>query len=671
MMEETVILNFEVDQGQAEQQLKKVEGLILDNKKAQQELTKALKQGTITQDEYIDENIRLQQNLKKEQEQKKTLTRLLQTESNSRNAVKNRVSQLAKEYDNLNLKTAQGAKRADELEKELAQLNAQLTKGDKAAGLFKNQIGNYPQQFAEAAKGINVAGVSVGDLTGKFGAFLNPATAVIGIVTALGAAYARSTVGSRDLKFAQEQLAASVSILSEKFGNLVSGAESGGGTITKVLDGIIDVAQYIPIIAIYSKAIGIDFDQIQEDSKKIAENLQRLEDLEISRAFAAGDAKEDERRAELARRERDNEKKALDERIAASQTIDDLLKRSGERSKIVIEAQIEAIKNSTVGYENNRQAQLTVAQLTAEIADKQEEITGKLTENVTARQKLIQLQKEELELFGFDIREANAPGTSSLTGQNVLDPLKLEASGENSDLTAQAIESSKARQEQFISELKTVEFTEEQKRDQAIQTAALREKLDREAVERERATADGFLAIGSALANGLSALAKEGSEEQKALAITGIAIDTAAAIAGAVASAQDIPYPGNLGAMASAIAAVLAAIAEAKAIGGFAEGGWTGPGNKHDVAGYVHADEYVVPKSINNSPAAQPHLAALERMRTGYADGGYVANLNTQSANNSLLIANAFKNLPAPQVSWVEGRAVGNKVQWKEAKASI
>src|SRR5688572_725459 len=146
-MEETVILHFEVDQAGAEQKLEKIEGLILDNRKAQQDLTKAYKAGTITQEEYVKENLRLQQNIKKEQDQKRTLLRTINTESNSRNALKLKVSQLTKEYDSLNLKTAQGAKRADELEKELAQLNAQLTKGDKAAGLFKNQIGNYPDQL--------------------------------------------------------------------------------------------------------------------------------------------------------------------------------------------------------------------------------------------------------------------------------------------------------------------------------------------------------------------------------------------------------------------------------------------------------------------------------------------------------------------------------------------
>lgn len=658
MMEETVILNFEVDQGQAEQQLKKVEGLILDNKKAQQELTKALKQGTITQDEYIDENIRLQQNLKKEQEQKKTLTRLLQTESNSRNAVKNRVSQLVKEYDNLNLATEKGIKRADQLEKELAQLNAQLTKGDKAAGLFKNQIGNYPQQLGDAAKNMNIMGTSVGSLTSQMAGFLNPAGAALGIVSGLVTAYASSTRGAKDLEFAQNQLSAAFNLANNELAKFISASdEDGEGLFSSLTSSFI------------SSFAGAQIDAI---SKIAAKNIELLEDLE---------RKELEVRANISDRVEQNqeqlefiadEQNKINDRLGATDVIEKNLLTNKKEILAVLNEQLAALEFQLGLSDNDENIQTLIVQKKREIAkesataEKQLTRNNKLQDDLNAKlAKELELRRQaaqaELELFGFDIREANAPNIS----------LANDPTAAANQETAGIVQASKDRQEQFISELKTVEFTEEQKREQARQTAALREKLDREAVERERATADGFLAIGSALANGLSALAEEGSEEQKALAITGIAIDTAAAIAGAVANAQTVGYPGNLAAMASSIAAVLAAIAEAKAIGGFAEGGWTGPGNKHDVAGYVHADEYVVPKNVNNSPAAQPHLAALERMRTGYADGGYVANLNTQSANNSLLIANAFKNLPPIQASWVEGRAIGRKLEFKEGKARI
>jgi hypothetical protein len=658
MAEETLILNLEVDQGAAEKQLEKIEGILIDNKKAVTDLQAAYKKGTITQEEYVKENIRLQQNIKKEQDLKKTLIRTIETESNSRNALKARVSQLTKEYDNLNLKSAAGVKRSSELEKELAKLNSQLTKGDKAAGLFKNQIGNYPKQFGDAAKNIKLAGVSVGDMTGKLGAFLNPATAAAGVLAGLVAAYASSVSGAKDLQKATDTLSGGFQIASENYAKFVQ-------ELTKSAQGKGPLEQASSAINRLLFGTGV---ANQADALAAAKEI--LRQLEISRAFAAGDAKNDERRAELARRRRDDEKKSLEERLAASKEIDEFFKRSGERTAIIIESQIEGIKRSTIAYDLNRDAQLLVAQLTAEIADKEEEITGKLTENVTAREKILQLQREALELATFEAREKNVPKVP-------IGPVGEDLTGgagftQAAGLSDPVIKASKDRQTQFIDELKTVEFTEKQKRLQYEES--LRIQIQAEA-DRERANREAGIAIlgaSASVANSLSKLAQEGSEEQKALALLGIAFDTASAIAGGVAASQDIPYPGNLAAMASTIAAIVAAIAEANAvISGFAEGGWTGPGAKHDVAGVVHADEYVTPKNVVHMPQAQPHLAALERMRGGYFDGGMVTNMSTAPAQQALIMANALKNLPVPILDVRESTRVAKKISVKESLSTL
>jgi hypothetical protein len=74
---------------------------------------------------------------------------------------------------------------------------------------------------------------------------------------------------------------------------------------------------------------------------------------------------------------------------------------------------------------------------------------------------------------------------------------------------------------------------------------------------------------------------------------------------------------------------------------GFADGGWTGPGSKHQPAGVVHADEHVQPKRVVREPGALSFLEQIRRggfrntMNTlrnrvaaglrGYAEGGLVA----------------------------------------------
>jgi hypothetical protein len=71
----------------------------------------------------------------------------------------------------------------------------------------------------------------------------------------------------------------------------------------------------------------------------------------------------------------------------------------------------------------------------------------------------------------------------------------------------------------------------------------------------------------------------------------------------------------------------------AKKYGGFAEGGWTGPGPKHQPAGVVHADEWVVPKAARRKVEQQAPGFLAELNATGqvpgYAGGGLVAPVDT------------------------------------------
>ncbi|MBN8261171.1 MAG: phage tail length tape measure family protein [Xanthomonadales bacterium] len=77
------------------------------------------------------------------------------------------------------------------------------------------------------------------------------------------------------------------------------------------------------------------------------------------------------------------------------------------------------------------------------------------------------------------------------------------------------------------------------------------------------------------------------------------------------------------------------------AFGGFAEGGWTGPGGKYTPRGIVHADEYVMPKetvhhyglnamraiharSVALDHLGSPSVRAPVRSRLSYAEGGLV-----------------------------------------------
>lgn len=191
-------------------------------------------------------------------------------------------------------------------------------------------------------------------------------------------------------------------------------------------------------------------------------------------------------------------------------------------------------------------------------------------------------------------------------------------------------------------------------------SAELQEQIERSKLQF---TADILGTLGS--------LYRQDSEEGKILASAQAVINTYLAATAALASGSEInPIFGIISA-AAAIANGLASVAKINGVE-FAEGGYTGDGGKWDPAGIVHKGEYVAPQQVVNSPQAQPHLQALEAMRLRpYADGGFVTNQNTASAQQALITANAIKNMPQPVVGVEEVRRVWNRVEVREKVAKL
>jgi len=107
--------------------------------------------------------------------------------------------------------------------------------------------------------------------------------------------------------------------------------------------------------------------------------------------------------------------------------------------------------------------------------------------------------------------------------------------------------------------------------------AKLRKKFRDEDLKKEKELRDAkvklqesYLTATGGVLNSINQLVEASGNQsreavvlQKTLAIAQIAIDTAKAIVGAIAQAQSVPYPGNLVAIATGVAAVVAGIASA------------------------------------------------------------------------------------------------------------
>lgn len=551
-------------------------------------------------------------------------------------------SQLRKERDAVNIATKEGQELVQKLNVTIDKNNKLIKDNSSALEKQRQNVGNYSKSIEEAAGNLNIMGTNVGSLGKSLTSFANPATAAIGIVSALGAAYARSSIGAKDLEFASNQLAFATTILTDKFASLFSSAEDGEGIVSKLVKGFLfNIDTEAAILSGLAAQAKEDLDAIQEKSGTIqAEIQERLSE-----------------NAELMTDLNNSETSLNDKKLIALKIQDNLKINSRERLGLIqeeINANIKLAaatqdKGPIEGKINRLKAE--AASITTQQTKAEEKINKLLNAAVNAEKKRAEEVEKLIKLQ--DEAENRRRNTADLQS---FDP---ESPNQEFDLEKQFDKD----REIITAELGLVKTAEEQKRDELLRTATLKEQLAEESYQIQLQN----FAQTRDLLFAASAIADEQSEAQKALALTTIAINSGIGVSEAVKAGAGLVFPANLAAILSGITAVLTGIAQAKSLLGFAEGGYTGHGGKYEPAGIVHKGEWVAPQHIVRSPAAQPHIAALESMRLkGYADGGFVANSNMEASRNAMIMANTIKNLPPPIVSAVEMTRVQNRVQVKQ-----
>lgn len=538
-------------------------------------------------------------------------------------------SQLRAERDKVNISTKEGQELVQKLNVTIDKNNKLIKDNSSALEKQRQNVGNYSKSIEEAAGNLNIMGTNVGALSTKLASFANPATAAVGIVTALGAAYARSSIGAKDLEFASNQLGFAVDILTDKFAGLFSSVEDGEGILSKVVDGFLFQIGGAGLSVMTNLAANAreELEQIERDririqaeiNEKQGDNLELLTEISNTETSIA---------------DKQAKRQLIEENIHAIALAKlELLNRQEVQEKIIGAA--TANKENLEKKLNEIQAQRTQAQ--KEETKGVEKLNKLLNSAVNAEQKRLQAIDEAATKKRLSEFDATGTISPSGTGQNITDFGEQEIKLSN-QTTATVVKNNEIKGESA-----------------------------EDYVNRVIALQDAQAGAARDLAGTLAGIAEEGSAAQKALALTSIAINAAVGVSGAVKSGADVGFPQNLAAILIGITAVLSGIAQAKSLLGFAEGGYTGHGGKYQPAGIVHKGEYVAPQHIVNSPVARPHLQALESMRLkGYADGGFVANSNQADLRQAQLIANAFSNLPPIYASWTEGRSVGKKLEFKE-----
>lgn len=235
---ETIIFDFQVEQGDAISDLERFKRNIIQTKEEQKQLNDAYKKGSISLDEYAKETVRLDAILKKEQTTYNDLSK----------AMTGTKTQTDKLIDSNN---------------KLAKTNTDLS------GKFKDVAGN-----------INIAGTNLGSLTSGMSAFLNPVTAAGAAVGALATAYFNTGRGAADLEAIQFKLQATTEVLSNKVADFVDLIKEGDGPLKGFFNSFVDA---IPGVRLFGAAWQAS---IGEEVSKLAEIKAQLDDLDEARTVA-------------------------------------------------------------------------------------------------------------------------------------------------------------------------------------------------------------------------------------------------------------------------------------------------------------------------------------------------------------------------------------------------
>lgn len=75
----------------------------------------------------------------------------------------------------------------------------------------------------------------------------------------------------------------------------------------------------------------------------------------------------------------------------------------------------------------------------------------------------------------------------------------------------------------------------------------------------------------------------------------------------------------------------------------FSEGGFTGTGGKHDVAGIVHKGEYVIPKEQVDQTTGQPMMGGMPAVNISINAGAYMGS-QQDARKYAMMIVNAYKD---------------------------
>ena len=663
MAEEEKILSIKVDYAEAIKGIAEYQSKIDELKKSENELKEQLKTGQIDRKQYNEAMAASKIQTKQYTEAMRVLNKEVnnsirsdQGKSTSLKGLRSQLSNLTAEYDSLSREERNAAK-GKELEAHINRITSEIKGAEEETQRFYRNVGNYMNSikgaFGTAMQSASAFGAELKLLSA------NPFMLIVGVIASLINGIAEELKKSEEQTNRWRMALAPLNAIMDTVSN---GLNKMAGWIMSVIEG---AGKIWNMVMDWTDAESWLGKNMRETNAKMEERV-RLEKMQQqytkdTRAEVTKTAERERAIAELRAKVAEKDKYSAKERLAF---LDEAIKIEKE----------QAARNKELA-----QQRLDILQLEASFTDNDAAMNDKLEEAKAAVIKAdTDLFNKERELSAQRVETINQINAEAKAYNDYADSVNKglkkieEVAKKSSGLSDEDFKKAYEQQEKVnFAKLASVKNTEELIK--TINVESLKDKRKR--VEEEIALEQMKYNAMSQITGGLMQLTEEIGESNKAaavaskvLALAQIAIDTGAAISAGIKSSAGVPFPGNLAAIASTIATVLANITMAiKTVKSakFATGG--------DVVGEGTATSDSIPAMLSNGESVMtaratsmfaPILSAFNQA------GGGVPIYGQQSGNQAMgedMLAKAFAkgiaNMPSPVVSVEEISSVSNRVR--------
>lgn len=651
------ILDIVVDNGKAiesitdyQEQINACKESVAALKAEQKEYDKQVEEGTMTEEEATAAKRKASEEINRQQQTMKALGKQMndvsyQLQKNvqqmaenegSLKSLRGQLSQLNAQFDSLSREDRIG-EMGNNLQQQIQKVSTEIMEAEEATNRFQRNVGNYQAQWKSLGEGTDAFGkglkFATGGIEGVKGGFealaKNPAIAIFGIILSVVSPLVEKMKENEALMNAIKNVMQKLQPVFDLFGKAV---EAVAGWISKAVEWMGDFfeANKSTFANLVAGAVGAGKALMEFLMVPIRNTITLFKGLgQIIKDIFTGDFAAVKQHATEAfdgikdaftkgfsfKKNFEAGKEVGQQLVAAmgEKSVKAKAKESGEAvGKEAGEAAGEAYVNT---YAEKVKQQLAIAE--QEIAERLKAATKGSTEELAL--KMEQLQRAH---------DAEIEALSQQEGTDTL--IELKKANHLAEMTRMQEEFDAAQEAALMEETDAIiaEMTARAEAQKEIDDMVT-EEAKRSAEEQRAARIGAAMAIGDALSQ-IGSIAEQFADQDrsmamasKVLALAKIAISSGVAIAQGIAASQDVPFPGNLVAIATTIGTIAANIGSAISTvksAKFARGGLVvgeGTGTSDSIAARLSNGESVMTAKATSMFA--PLLSSLNQLAGGAA----------------------------------------------------